>query len=93
MARDTLDSDPQGNGGTETLNPAVEEDGNTDQGAPNNPPSQDDAVDGNVQALFMQRAMAESERLRREAVRLCVTHSALLQGPPRPSSVLLCGVC
>ena len=60
------------NGGT-TLNPAGEEDGNTDQGAPNNPPPQDDAVDGDVQARFMERAMAESARLRREAFRLCVT--------------------
>jgi hypothetical protein len=67
------------NGGT-TLNPAGEEDGNTDQGAPNNPPSQNDAVDaqydavdGDVQARFMERAMAESARLRREAFRLCVT--------------------
>lgn len=49
------------------------EDSNTDQGAPNNPPSQDDALDGDVQARFMERAMAESARLRREAVRLCVT--------------------
>jgi hypothetical protein len=62
----------QDNGGT-TLNPAGEKDGNTDQGAPNNPPPQDDAVDGDVQARFMERAMAESARLRREAVRLCVT--------------------
>ncbi len=74
MAGEESDAqETQGNGETETLNPL-----GTGQDAPNNPPSQDDAVDGEVQARFMERALAESLRLRREAVRLCVA------SPPPP---------
>lgn len=38
---------------------------------PSNPPSQDEEIiDGEAQARFMERALAESARLRREADRL-----------------------
>ena len=39
------------------------------QDSPNNPPSQEEAIDGEVQARFLERALAESARLRREADR------------------------
>ena len=39
------------------------------QDSPNNPPAQEEAIDGEVQARFLERALAESARLRREADR------------------------
>ena len=51
------------------------QDGEAGQEGPSNPPSQDEEiVDGEAQARFMQRALSESARLRRQADILCVVH-------------------